>query len=212
MNNVYKLLTNNKESRIVIIDTQKIARKELSNFTGKSSIKFFLQETITSCALFAAMNDFHSKISFSFRLANNVLIFCEIKNNQLTLDYSEHLNTFSGKMTDLITEGSILSITTGDWNIGLHTGTVEISDANMNMVLAHFSNQSDQLPSHYIFPKNTFTRGVLLQPLPFANPTDIEKKQQTIREFSPIFEESSWRETPKLFKNIAYVLWENTLI
>lgn len=211
MENVFKLLSKNKDCRLVIIDTEKIAKKELNNFTGDPDIKEMLQQTITSCALFAAINDFYTKISFSFRFTKDISLFCEIKDGQLILDYKEELNTFAGDLSSLITHQSVLSITTGDWNIGLHTGTVEITLEDMSRVLAHFTVQSDQLPSHFIFPENLYTKGILLQPLPFANKNKIENMNQNIQYLSSKFKHSPWSKVPNLFENIGDVIWKKTL-
>lgn len=211
MKNVLKILSNKKDCRIVIIDTQSIAKRELIHFKGTQTIKKFLEQIITSCALFAAMNDFYSKISFSFRLAHNLSIFCEVKDNLFVMEYKDALNDFSGDMSTLLGENSVLSITTGDWNIGLHTGTVEMNYDDIRMVFAHFTVQSEQLPSSFIFSEKKCTRGVLMQPVPFAEKEAITKIDKELRYLSTAFSHSAWSKVPRLYSDIGTLVWEKIL-
>lgn len=125
MKNIIKMLSMDKDFRIVIADTYQIAEKELNNFIGSDCIRDFLKQIITNCTLLSAMNDFNQKMSFSLRLSKEISIFCMITNSKLSIEYTNKLNEFNGTVSDLFNDKSLLSITTGDWDTGLHTGTVE---------------------------------------------------------------------------------------
>lgn len=211
MKNVLKILSKKKDCRIVVIDTKMIAKRELVSFKGGQHIKRFLEQIITSCALFAGMNDFYSKTSFSFRLANNLTIFCEVKNGLFSMEYKEALNDFSGELSTLLGENSVLSITTGDWNIGLHTGTVEMNYDDIRMVFAHFTVQSEQLPSSFIFAERECTRGILMQPFPSAEKEDVGKTDTELRYLSSSLSNSEWSKVPNLYNDIGQLIWEKSL-
>lgn len=211
MKNVVKIVSKKKDCRIVVIDTKAIAERELAGFTGEQKMKVFLEQTITGCALFAAMNDVHSKISFSFRLAAKISIFCEIKENWFTIEYTDELNDFTGNISTLLCEKSVLSITIGDWNVELHTGTVEVGMDDMSMVLAHFTVQSDQLPCTFIFAEDCFTRGMSMQPLPFAEKESIGKVDQELRYLSSALSHFTWSKVPHLYRGLGHVAWERSL-
>lgn len=212
MDNIIKMLSLNKDFRLAVVDTSQIAEKQLFNFTGKRYIRNLLEEVITGCTLLSAINDFSQKVSFTFRLANDISIFCMIENQKFCMEYSDSLHEFTGTITDLFNIKSVLSITSGDRNTGLHTGTVEASIDHVSMLLSHFSVQSEQLPSHFIIAGNQFsTRGLLMQPLPFANEKEMEKIDAELVYLRQRFENEQWNELPKLFSHLAHVVSENTI-
>jgi redox-regulated HSP33 family molecular chaperone len=212
MDNIIKMLSVNKDFRMVIADTSQIAEKQLCDFSGKSYIRNFLEEVITGCTLLSAMNDFCQKVSFTFRLANDISIFCMIENQKFSMEYCDNLHEFTGKITDLFNIKSVLSITSGDWNTGLHTGTVEASIDHVSMLLSHFSVQREQLPSHFIIAgKYCSTRGLLMQPLPFADEKEMEKIDAELVYLRQRLENEHWNELPNLFSHLANVVSENTI-
>lgn len=211
MNNIIKMLSVDKDYRLVIADTYQIAEKELGCFTGAEGIRKFLEQVITNCTLLSAMNDFGQKISFTFRLANNISISCKIASLKLSIEYTAALNQFAGTVTDLFNEKSVLSVTTGDWQTGLHTGTVEAHIDNVDMLFAHFTVQSEQLPSHFILAGNNTTRGLLMQPLPFANESLITKYDDELMYLSRRLENASWPEVPSIYSHLANVISENKI-
>lgn len=212
MDNIIKMLSLNKDFRLVVVDTSRIAEKQLFNFTGKMYIRNLLEEVITGCTLLSAINDFSQKISFTFRLANDISIFCMIENQRFSMEYSENLHKFTGTITDLFNNKSVLSITSGDWNTGLHTGTVEAFIDHISMLLSHFSVQSEQLPSHFIIAGNQCsTRGLLMQSLPFADEKEMEKIDAEFVYLRQRLEKEHWNELPKLFSHLANVVSENTI-
>lgn len=211
MSNIIKMLSANKDFRMVIADTYHIAEKELCGFTGNGCIRDLLEQVITNCTLLSAMNDFSQKISFTFRLSKDISIFCMITNSKFSMEYSDSLNEFTGTVTDLFNNKSVLSITTGDWETGLHTGTVEAHIDNVSMLLSHFTVQSEQLPSHFIMAGRNSTRGLLMQPLPFADEKIMAKSDAELVYLSKKLEQANWHEATKIYSHLANVVSENKM-
>lgn len=211
MNNIIKMLSTNKDFRMVIADTHQIAEKELSNFAGRNCIRGFLEQIITNCALLSAMNDFSQKISFVLRLSKGISVFCMITNSKFSIEYTGKLNEFDGSVSDLFDDKSVLSITTGDWETGLHTGTVEAHIDNVDMLFAHFTVQSEQLPSHFIMAGDNTTRGLLMQPLPFADEKIMAKNDVELVYLSKQLEQANWQEVISIYSHLASVVSENKI-
>ena len=93
MNNIIKMLSANKDFRMVIADTHQISEKALSEFTGTYCIRKLLEQIITNCTLLSAINDFNAKISFSFRLSQGVSIFVKSQIQYLVLSIKINLIT-----------------------------------------------------------------------------------------------------------------------
>ncbi len=211
MNNIIKLLSANNDFRIVIADTFAIAEKELSNFTGIASIRNLLEEIITACTLFSAVNDFNAKTSFSLHLANSISIYCKISNLKFQLDFSDELNAFNGPVFELFDSKSLLSITSGDWETGLHTGRIEAHIDSPSNLLAYFTVQSEQIPSHFILTGNNTSRGVLLQPLPFADEKSISDCDRELVFLSKQLEQANWQDVKNIYSHIANVISESRI-
>lgn len=211
MNNIIKMLSVNQDFRMVIADTHKISEKELNNFTGTKCIRKFLEQIITNCTLLSAINDFNTKISFSFRLSQGISIFCQINDSTFSMEYKDKLNQFDGSVTDLFDNKSVLSITTGDWKTGLHTGTVEAHMDSIDMLLSHFTVQSEQLPSHFIMADDNHSRGVLMQPLPFADKKSISKSDDELVYLSKELEQVNWDNAANIYSHIANIIAENKI-
>lgn len=211
MKNIIKMLSANKDYRVVIADTLHIAEKELGNFTGQACIRGFLEQIITNCTLLSAMNDFSQKISFMLRLAKGVTISCMISKSKFNIDYAEKLNEFDGTVSDLFDDKSVLSITTGDWETGLHTGTVEAHIDNVDILFAHFTVQSEQLPSHFIMAGTKTTRGLLFQPLPFADEKLMAQADRELVYLSTALEQTVWQSVLDIYNPLATVISESEI-
>lgn len=211
MNNIIKMLSVNKDFRMVIADTHKISEKELCEFTGSPRIQMFLERIITNCTLLSAINDFNAKISFSFRLSQGISIFCQIVDAKFSMEYKDKLNQFDGTVADLFDNKSVLSITTGDWKTGLHTGTVEAHMDSIDMLLSHFTVQSEQLPSHFIMAGNNSSRGILMQPLPFADEKIISKSDDELVYLSKELEHVNWNNAANIYGHLANIISENKI-
>jgi len=211
MNNIMKLLSVNKDFRMVIADTHKISEKELCEFTGTPYIRIFLKKVITNCTLLSAINDFNAKISFSFRFSQGISIFCQIVDSTFSMEYNDKLNQFDGTVADLFDNKSVLSITTGDWKTGLHTGTVEAHMDSIEMLLSHFTVQSEQLPSHFIVAGNNYSRGILMQPLPFADEKLISKSDDELLYLSKELEQTNWNNAANIYSHLADIISKNKI-
>ncbi len=209
--NIIKMLSTNKDFRIVIADTYQIAEKELNDFTGNDYIREFLKQIITNCILLSAMNDFNQKISFSLRLSKEISIFCMITNSKFSIEYTGKLSQFDGTIADLFDGKSLLSITTGDWNTGLHTGTVEAHIDNVNILFDYFTVQSEQLPSHFIMAGDNSARGMLMQPLPFADEKVIAKNDAELVYLSKQLEQTEWQKVINIYSHLANVISESSI-
>ncbi len=206
MKNIIKMLSKDKEFRIVVADTQKIAEKQLKDFRGNDQVLQLLKHIITNCILFSAMDDFNKKISFSLRLTNDISIFCMIANGEFSIDYSDALNSYNEKLSHLFDEKALLSVTKGDWNTGLFTGTVEARIDNIDMLFAYFSVQSEQLPSNYIVAGTNANRGLIVQPLPFADKTKMAKIDYELNYLSNQLEVIPWHEVGSVYEHLAKVI------
>lgn len=209
--NIIKMLSTNKDFRIVIADTYQIAEKELNDFTGNDYIREFLKQIITNCTLLSAMNDFNQKISFSLRLSKEISIFCMITNSKFSIEYTRKLSQFDGTIADLFDGKSLLSITTGDWNTGLHTGTVEAHIDNVNILFDYFTVQSEQLPSHFIMAGDNSARGMLMQSLPFADEKAIAKNDAELVYLSKQLEQTEWQKVRSIYSHLANVISESRI-
>lgn len=211
MKNIIKMLSVNKDYRIVAADTFKIAESELKDFTGNNYIREFLKQIITNSTLLSAINDFNQKISFSLRLSEGINIFCMVVNSKFSIEYSNKLNTFNGAISDLFDEKSLLSITTGDWDTGLYTGTVEAYIDNVDVLFAYFTVQSEQLPSHFIMAGNNPSRGILMQPLPLADEREIARIDAELVYLSKQLEQTHWERVSDIYNHLAKVISKNDI-
>ena len=211
MNNVIKILSMNKDYRVAIADTKKIAERELAGFTGEISVRDFLAQFITNCVLLSGINDFSDKISVSLRLSEEDSVFCLITEQVLSLEYSETLNLHRKSLSDLFDCKSIMTVTTGDWQTGLHTGTVEAYIDNIDMLFSHFAVQSDQLPSQFIIAKEDMSRGLLFQPLPFADHNSMQKASQELAYLSVKLEQADWADVPTVYAHLGEVVSQSKI-
>ncbi len=177
MTKLVKILTTDKDCRLVVADTQSLAARELADFNGSPQAKQFLSELITCCVLYGGINDFYTKISFLLRLRKGWTIFCELKHGEFALRYPDVSQV--PNLGELIDQQATLSITTGDWSTGLHTGTVSFEQGTPSQLFTHFSRQSEQLPSDFIVASDAST-GCLLQALPYADPQKIAGLRQQL--------------------------------
>lgn len=211
MNNIIKLLSVNKDYRVVVADISQMSEMGLHQFTGPAHIRRFLEEIMTQCTLLSAVNDFNQKISFTFRFSKGISIFCRIAHAKFSIVYTDSLCSFKGTVAELLHHKAVLSVTTGDWETGLHTGTVEAHYDSVGMMLSHFTVQSEQLPAHFIMAGNSTTRGILIQPLPFAAVKTLAKEDAEFVYLSTALEQSRWEEVASIYSDLANVVSENKI-
>ncbi|MEK3793978.1 Hsp33 family molecular chaperone HslO [Paenibacillus sp. FSL R7-0204] len=211
MNNIIRMLSVNQDFRMAVADTRQIASKALNAFTGTTGMRSLLQEIITNCALLSSINDAPSKISFSFRLSQGVSIFCQISDANCTMEYSAEMNEFDGTAADLFDGKSVVSVTTGNWETGIHTSTVEAHMDSVVMLFSHFTVQSEQLPSHIILAEDNASRGILMQPLPFADNQLMGKAAYELLYQAKEWGQLPWGQIPGRLSCLAKVISENTI-
>lgn len=134
-----------------------------------------------------------------------------ITNSKFSIEYTNKLNEFNGTISDLFNDKSLLSITTGDWDTGLHTGTVEAHIDNIDILFAYFTVQSEQLPSHFIMAGDNATRGVLMQPLPFADKKAIAEGYAELLYLSKQLEQNEWQKVISIYSPLANVISESRI-
>lgn len=211
MNNIIRMLSVNQDFRMAVTDTRQIAAKALNSFTGTASMRSLLQEIITNCVLFSSVNNAPPKISFSFRLSQGVSIFCQISDAKFTMEYSAEINKFEGTAADLFDDKSVVSVTTGSWETGIHTSTVEAHMDSIVMLFSHFAVQSEQLPSHIILGEDNASRGILMQPLPFADYKLMGKAAYEVVYHAKELGRLPWGQVPGKLSCLAKVISENTI-
>lgn len=211
MDNVIKMLSTHKDYRIALADTRQIAERELAGFAGERSVRDFLAHFITNCVLLSGINDFSHKISVSLRLSEGASAFCLIADRSLSLEYADALNAYRGSLSTLFGCTSVMSVTTGDWQTGLHTGSVEAHIDSADMLFSHFTVQSEQLPSQFMIAGKDRSRGLLFQPLPFADHGAMQKAEQELAYLSGELEQADWTDVPKIYHHLGSVISESTI-
>lgn len=211
MNNTIRMFSNEKDYRMVLVDTKNIANEELKDFTGTDEIRNILTKVITVFALFSGLNEHDKKISLKLNLSNNYYISSIISDKKLHLGYSEELNNFEGAAEELFREKSIMSITSGDWETGLYTGTVEVITNKVEVIFSHFTAQSEQLPSSFKFAEDNYYRGLLVQALPFADENKMGDIIHELHYYNKELENKDWKDVPELYKHLATVISESNL-
>lgn len=204
MNNVIKLLSQKKDSRIVIVNIEEIFSIQLIN---KDSERF-LKEMLTSCMLFAALNDFKTKTSFTLRINKELKVYCLIQEGRDTqIEFSHGFESEVINPKEQFTHKSTLSATQGDFS-GMHTSTILADSPQFSEILNFYSKQSEQLPTHFLMSRTNPFLGAVVQPLPFANIDSINDLSHTIAEKINRTSDCSWEEIPVFFKNIGTILWD----
>lgn len=208
MNNVMKLLSQKKDSRIVIVNTEEIFPIELVN---KDSERF-LKEMLTCCMLFAALNDFKTKTSFTLRINRELKVYCLIQEGCDTrIEFSHGFERKDIKPKEQFTHKSSLSATVGDFS-GMHTSTILADSPQFSEILNFYSKQSEQLPTKFLMSSTNPFLGAVVQPLPFANIDSINDLSHTIAEKINLASDCSWEKIPVFFKNIGTILWGKKVI
>lgn len=207
MENTLKLLSHNKDCRIVLTNTTNLSSSKLIRFKGGDSAKKFLNEMITTSILFSGTNDFKTKTSFKFKLNKELTAYCLVEDGTLRLEYSSAFETIKESPDHQFTLQSTLSITIGDFS-GLHTSTVLAQKTTVCGNLNFFTKQSDQLPAEFILSHNNPSIGVVLQPLPFADVDSIRKIRDTLAERIDQLHAANWTNATNSFSDIGKLLWE----
>ena len=208
MNNVIKILSNNKDYRMVVIDTKKIIERELAEFKGSPLVRNVMKRFITNCVLLSGIHDFKQKISVSLRLSANMSFYCVIADRSI---YSEYNEAGCDNEADLFDCQSILAVTTGDWQTGIYTGTVKAQMDDMDMIFSHYMMQSEQIYGRFMTGKKNIHRGCVYQILPFADETNIQKEDQKLSYLLEELECADWLDVPKIYDPVGTVVFETKI-
>ena len=206
MENILRFLSLKKEYRKAVVDMSQLSHKLLQDFNGSEEVKKFMEQVVTDCTLLVAIDNLEKKLSFSFRLTEGHTIFFQLNYPEIVLHYSDSLTHYQGSVQTLFDKKSSLSVTVGDWKTGIHTSTIEANRESIEAILEHFTIQSEQLASYFITTRTNPFRGLLLQPLPFADETDVQEAISRLRYFSERLGHCTWREVEEILSDQATVI------
>lgn len=197
MENTIKFLSLDKSCRFSVLNCTELGQKYALDVFKNESIKKFSKELMMNCILLSAINSHSDKISFSFRFSEQNSIFCEINQNTFDYSLSQNLKETTNEINQLIQANSTLSVTKGDWNTGLHTGTVLVTSLNPKKIMSHYATQSEQLQVFFMTHHQMEDWHLIIQPLPF-----ISKKQQ----------ENILTQLSDIMNDNRYQTWDDLLI
>ena len=203
MKNVVKLFSHNKDSRVVITHAGGCCSL---NLASKES-EHFLKETLTSCILFAGLNDFNTKTSFTLRITRDLSVYCLVQEAQVQLTFSPTFDDKRIKPKEHFTRKSTLSVTIGDFS-GMHTSTISAVASTFSEILNFFSKQSEQLPTRFLIHESNPLLGAVIQPLPFADLDSVNVLSHTVVEQLDAINATSWGNQPDTFGGIGTILWD----
>lgn len=79
------------------------------------------------------------------------------------------------------------------------------------MLFSHFTVQSEQLPSQFIMAGENSSRGLLMQPLPFADEKLISKSAYELVYLSKELEQMNWDNVANMYSHLANVISEKKI-
>ena len=194
MENSIKFLSKDKSCRFLILNHQNLNDLISKNNFMSTEIKTFSEQLMVNSILLSAINSHADKISFSFRFSKDYSLFCEINANIFNYSVSDTLITSEISLNEILKKSSFMSITKGDWNTGLHTGTVSVTSTNPNKIISHYANQSEQLKILYV--SDLFIKGwsIIIQPLPFVENKTLEVLWQNLTYLAKKNRTDNWKE------------------
>ena len=120
---------------------------------------------LTSCLLFATLNDFKTKISFTLRINKELKVYCLIQEGRSTqIEFSSSFESEDIKPKEQFTHKSTLSATLGDFS-GTQTSTILADSPQFSEMLNFYSKQSEQLPTKFLMSRTNPFLGAVVQPL-----------------------------------------------
>ena len=93
----------------------------------------------------------------------------------------------------------------------MHTGTVEAYTDNIDILFSHFAVQSDRLSSQFIIAKEDMSRGLLFQPLSFADHDAMQKARQELAYLSERLEQSDLADVPTVYAHLGKVVSQSRI-
>lgn len=171
-NNLLKLLTNDNEVRIYIIDvTEVLEHSNLKDMETDFANELY-RKIFTCCCLlrgFLTERDQRLDVSIKFK-PKGYSVYCNIDGNgNINCTFSSKLRIFNGEFKDLVGKGSTLSISRGGWMEGMFTGTTELNVDSIEDCFSDFYCRSEQIETIFkTWMCNGIMRGCMIQELPFA--------------------------------------------
>ena len=208
-NNVIKLLTDNKEVRLFLVDSTTVLQASTVSEMKTSFAKELYTKIFTCCCLlrgFLSSDD--QRLSIKVRFSKEYYIYCEIDGfGNVNCTFSSELKSYIGPFQDLVDEDSILSITRGSWSGGMFSGTVGLDSVSIESCLTHFYSQSEQLQTIFkTWIQDEVVRGCVVQPLPFANRTTIRSAMEVISQNENELCKVIWADLPNRIFPFATVI------
>ncbi len=211
-NNLLKLLTNNKEVRLYIVDVTDILEYSNIKEVETDFAKGLYTKVFTCFSLlrgFLTERDQRIDISIRFK-PEGYSVNCNIDGDgNIHCTFSTKLRIFDGKFKDLVGKGATLSITRGGWMTGMFTGIIEINSDSIELCISDFYSKSEQI--YTIFKTwvcNGIVRGCMIQPLPFAGSDSLEYIIDSINRNQSSLSSGEWEKLPKEVFSYARVIEE----
>lgn len=210
MANFLKLLTNDKEIRIFLVEaTSLLEESELKGMQTPLARQLYANIFVNCCLLWGFLTEAGQRITVSFRFKPEGCLASGLINwaGNVTCTFSSPLASFAGQFADLAGEGATLSITKGSRREGVFTGTVELKAPSIDACFSDFYTQSEQIKTIFRtwFEKGV-ARGCLVQPLPFAGDERLKSVLERIDRAENYLVTEEWTALPSIvFPDAAIV-------
>lgn len=214
-NNLLKLLTNDKEIRLYIVDATDMMNRNILQSIKTDTVKQLHKQLVTNCSLMRGLlTEVDQRLSISIRFRpEGCSAHCFIDGNgNINCILSSLLCNYTGEITGLVGKGATLSITRGGWTSGMFTGTVEINNPSVDHFFSYYFSKSDQIETIF----KTWTdyeclRGCMIQPLPFADDASTNNVMTSINIYDRCLSSGDWNKIPNIVFPYADVIEEYTI-
>lgn len=214
-NNLLKLLTNDREVRLYIVDVTDILEHSNLKEMETDFAKELYTKIFTCCSLlrgFLTERDQRLDVSIRFK-QEGYSVYCNIDGDgNIHCTFSSKLRIFDGEFKDLAGKGATLSISRGGWMIGMFTGTIELNSGSVELCLSDFYSKSEQIET--IFKTsicNGIVRGCMIQPLPFAQSYSLKYVIDSIDRNQSYLSAGEWEGLPNEVFSYARVIEEYSI-
>lgn len=211
-NNLVKLLTNDKEIRMYIVDaTDTLENSELKDMKTDFAKELYAKIFTNCCLLRVFLTERDQRINVNMRFKpEGYSVYCNIDGDgNIHCTFSSKLRIYNGEFKDLAGEGATLSITRGSWIGGMFTGTIELNSDSVELCFSDFYSKSEQIETIFrTWICNGIVRGCMIQPLPFAHNNNLKFVLDTIDRNQFCLSAGEWANLPNEVFPYARVLEE----
>lgn len=215
MENFVKLLTNDKEIRIFMVEaTNLLARSNLKVMKTDVARQLYTNFFINCCLLRGFLTEVDQRIMVNLRFKpTGHVAYGDVTNRgNVNCTFSPQLVFFAGDYTDLVGEGTSLSITRVNWRGGMFTGTVELKSASVDACFSDFYTESEQTKTIFrTWNARGVARGCLVQPLPSCRSERLQFVLDNIDRAQKDLVTVQWAELPSSVFSYATVVEEYSL-